>query len=117
AATGENVDVVYYESEETVNDTTADCNVGLGGGLRRLGPAHSFVNTFIVHSSNGGAPFGDPVQVSSAASDRCTAQFNIRPNVGDHVGSGTAGPNVFPVWADSRTGPVDSFFAPVAIDH
>src|SRR5262249_22963364 len=118
AATGENVDVVYYESEETANDTTADCNVGLGGGLRRRGPAHSFVNTFIVHSSNGGATFGDPVQVSSATSDWCTAQFNIRPNFGDYIGSGTAGTtSVFPVWADSRTGPVDTFFAPVAIDH
>jgi len=112
---GDMIDVVYYESQETATGT-GDCNVSVGGGVRRRGPAHSLVNTFIVHSSDGGATFGAPVQVSSATSDWCTAQFNVRPNFGDYIGSGAAEGNVLPVWADSRNGPVDTFFAPVAID-
>jgi len=113
----DNVDVVYNESQETATGTTSDCNVSLGGGRRRRGPAHSFVNTFMVHSSDGGATFGSPVQVSSATSDWCTAQVNIRPNFGDYIGSAAEEGTVFPVWGDSRNGPVDTFFAPVALDN
>ncbi len=110
------VDVVYYESDESPVSPVALCTVGLGGTLRRRGTAHSKVNTFIATSFDGGLSFSTPVQVSSATSDWCTAQFNIRPNFGDYIGSARAEDQVLAAWADSRNGPVDTFFAPIEVE-
>jgi len=116
------VDVVYYESLEQAAPDGSNCNVGLGGVLRRIGPAHSFVDTKIVRSHDGGKSFGTPVRVSSVTSDWCAGTVNIRPNFGDYIGAATVGQTTFAVWADSRETisiggvprhTVDVFFAPV----
>ena len=111
---GGNVDVIYYESQErqaTPNPTDEECNISIGGGLRRRGRNSSLVDTFWAQSTNGGATFGTPVKVSTATSNWCTAVSNIRPNFGDYIGSAAGGDRVFPVWADGRNGVPDTFFA------
>jgi hypothetical protein len=116
------VDAVYYESLEQSAPDGSNCNVGIGGVLRRIGPAHSFVDTKIVRSDDGGQSFGTPVRVSSVTSDWCAGTVNIRPNFGDYIGAATVGQTTFAVWADSRETisiggvprhTVDVFFAPV----
>ncbi len=110
---GGNVDVVYYESLEQPVASGAFCTIGLGGTLRRRGTANSLVNTFWAQSTNGGASFNAPVQVSTATSNWCTAVSNIRPNFGDYIGSASGGNHLFPVWADSRNGVPDVFHADI----
>jgi hypothetical protein len=66
---GGNVDVVYYESEERLpnpaaGENTSECNVGIGAPNRRIGPAHSFINTWWAQSTNGGASFSKLLKVS-----------------------------------------------------
>ncbi len=111
---GGNVDVVYYESSETVTGGP-DCNVSVAGApavvRRRRGPAHSLVNTFWVRSTDGGASFAAPINMSSATSDWCTAVSNVRPNFGDYIGAAVGGNRVLALWADGRNGVPDSFFA------
>src|SRR5207302_8801385 len=116
------VNVVYYESLEQAVPGAPACNIAIGGGLRRVGPAHSLVNTMLVRSKDGGRTFGDPVTVSSVTSDWCAGTTNIRPNFGDYIGATTVGTTTFAVWADSREtsliggtprNVVDIFFAPV----
>jgi len=36
---------------------------------------------------------------------------NIRPNMGDYIGSFGGGNRVFPVWADGSDGVPDTFYA------
>jgi len=96
------VNVVYYESQEKSAPDGSNCNITIGGGLRRIGPAHSFVDTKIVRSSDGGESFGNPIKISSATSDWCAGTVNIRPNFGDYIGAATVGETTFAVWADSR---------------
>jgi hypothetical protein len=103
---GGNVDVVYYDSQETVIGTS--CNRG-----RRVGPAVSLVDTFWVQSTDGGATFASPVKVSTATSNWCTTVSNIVPNFGDYIGSFSGGNHVFPAWADGRNGVPDVFTAPI----
>jgi len=121
---GGSVDVVYYESQEKPAPDGSNCNIGIGGipPLRRIGPAHSFVDTKIVRSDDGGKSFGDPVRVSSVTSDWCAGTVGIRPNFGDYIGAVTVGETTFAVWADSREtiliggvprNVVDVFFASV----
>jgi hypothetical protein len=114
------VTVVYYESQEVPVQANLICSVSLGTinmvPLRRRGPANSVVDTFIVTSQDGGFSFDPPVRVSTATSNWCTAQSNIRPNFGDYIGSVRAEDRVLATWADSRNGPVDTFFAPVGLD-
>ena len=116
------VNVVYYESLEQAVPGAPACNIAIGGGLRRVGPAHSLVNTILARSKDGGRTFGDPVTVSSVTSDWCAGTTNIRPNFGDYIGATTVGTTTFAVWADSREtiliggtprNVVDVFFAPV----
>ncbi len=107
------VSVFYYDVRETV--LPAPCNQTIGGGLRRIGPASSLVDSFVVVSRNGGRNFGAPVRVSSVTSNWCTTVSNIRPNFGDYLGSTSLGAKIFPVWADGRNGVPDTFFAPVTV--
>ena len=116
------VNVVYYESREKSAPDGSNCNIAIGGGLRRIGPAHSFVDSKIVRSDDGGQSFGQPVKISSATSDWCAGTVNIRPNFGDYIGAVTVGGTTFAVWADSRKtisinrvprNVVDVFFASV----
>src|SRR2546428_463220 len=102
---GGDVNVVYYESNESPVPSGEVCQVTLAGGatpLRRRGPAHSLVDTFIAQSVDGGETFGAPVKVSSVTSDWCTALTNIRPTFGDYIGAVTVGQTTSAVWADSR---------------
>ncbi len=107
------VGVVYYESRET--PTGVECNVSIGGGLRRRGPASSLVNTFVVVSGDRGRTFSTPVKVSSATSNWCTAVSNIRPNFGDYISSAPFESGIAAAWADGRNGVPDTFFAPIQV--
>ncbi len=109
---GGNVDVVYYESQETTTTPANECRPNVGG-IRRAGFANSLVNTFWAQSNDGGASFGAPTQVSTATSNWCTAVSNIRPNFGDYIGSVSGGNRIIPVWADGRNGVPDVFVAPI----
>jgi len=106
---GGNVDVVYYESQETSIGTT--CTVSVGGGIRRRGSAVSLVDTFWAQSINGGSTFNAPLKATTATTNWCTTVSNIRPNFGDYIGSFSGGNRVFPVWADGRNGIPDAFYA------
>lgn len=106
---GGNVDVIYYESLET--DVGTGCNVSIGGGLFRTGPASSLVDTYWAQSTDGGDSFNAPVKVSTATTNWCQVTSNIRPNMGDYIGSAGGGNRVFPVWADGRNGVPDTFIA------
>lgn len=112
---GGNVDVVYYESREvqaTLPDLTdVECNVNVGGRIRRQGFVSSLVDTFWIRSTDGGLSFGAPRRVSTETSNWCTAASNIRPNFGDYIGSASGGNRVFGFWADSRNGVPDSFYS------
>jgi len=109
-----NVDVTFYESQETETPSNPECIVNVGGGVRRIGPANSLVDTFVVQSLDGGNTFGTPVRVTSATSNWCTTVSNIRPNFGDYIGGTTVQSRILPVWADGRNGVPDTFFAPVS---
>ena len=111
---GGTVDVVYYESQEkqaTTNPTDVECNVNVGGGIRRQGLASSLVDTFWVRSTDGGASFSTPMPVTTATSNWCTAASNIRPNFGDYIGSTSGGNRVLATWADGRNGVPDTFYS------
>lgn len=112
------VAVVYYESQEVSVLTNPTCRIIFrrDGRRRRDGPANSLVNTFIATSQDGGLSFDPPVQVSTATSNWCTSQWNVFPNFGDYIGSVRAEDRVLATWADSRNGPVDTFFAPVGLE-
>jgi len=110
---GGNIDIVYYESQETPVASNPSCTIGLGGVLRRRGPANSLVDTFWAQSTNGGSTFGAPVKVSTATTNWCTTVSNIRPNFGDYIGSVSAGNRTIPTWADGRGGVPDVFTAPI----
>jgi hypothetical protein len=110
---GGNVDVVYYESQEQPTTSNPTCNVGVGGGVRRVGTANSLVNTFWVQSLDGGSTFSAPLKVSTATSNWCTTATNIRPNFGDYIGSASGGNHIFPTWADGRNGVPDTFYATI----
>ena len=112
-ATDGQVNVVYYESQETQTSSNPECIVNLGGGVRRVGSANSLVDTFAVQSIDGGSTFGAPVRVTTATSNWCTAVSNVRPNFGDYIGSDVAGDTILAVWADGRNGVPDTFFAPI----
>ena len=103
---GGNVDVVYYESQETSIGTS--CNRG-----RRQGPAVSLVDTFWVQSTDGGTTLASPTKVSTATSNWCTTVSNIVPNFGDYIGSFSGGNHLFPAWADGRNGVPDVFTAAI----
>ncbi len=105
------VDVVYYESQETPVASNPTCNVNVGGGIRRRGPANSLVDTFWTRSTDGGATFNPRLPLSTATSNWCTAASNIRPNFGDYIGSTSGGNRVLATWADGRNGVPDTFYA------
>lgn len=107
-----NVNVMYYESREVATAANPQCVTSLGGGVFRVGPANSLVNTMWVQSQ-GDSSFGAPVKVSSVTSNWCTTKTNIFPNFGDYIG-GTSGNGFFyPIWADGRNGIPDTFMAPI----
>jgi hypothetical protein len=112
------VAVVYYESQEVTVQTNPICTVKFNrtGTLRRMGQANSLVNTYVAISEDGGLSFGTPVRVSTATSNWCTSQWNVFPNFGDYIGSVRAQDQVLATWADSRNGPVDTFFSPVGLE-
>ncbi len=111
---GGNVNVVYLESQEkqaTANPTDVECNVSVGGGIRRQGLNSSLVDTFWAQSVDGGATWSVPIKVSSATSNWCTAVSNVRPNFGDYIDARSAGNRVLASWGDGRNGIPDSFYA------
>jgi hypothetical protein len=112
------VEVVYYESQEASVPANPTCTIRFNraGTRRRQGPANSLVNTFIATSQDGGLSFDPPVRVSTATSNWCTSRWDAFPNFGDYIGSVRALDRVLATWADSRNGPVDTFFAPVGLE-
>ncbi len=110
------VNVVYYESQDrhtSADPNAIECNVSLGGGLRRVGTASSRVDTFWAQSDDGGASFSTPLKVTSATTNWCTTVSNIRPNFGDYIGSTSGGNRAMAAWADGRNGVPDAFYATV----
>jgi hypothetical protein len=105
------VDVVYYQSIENPATSTSACSMPLDNGLTRTGMAHSLMDTYWVHSADGGRHFGKPQLVSSVTSDWCNVAWNSYPNMGDYIGATTAGTHVFAVWADGRNNVPDVFFS------
>ena len=109
---GGNVDVIYYESVEAPVSSGAVCNVSVAGGAnRRRGTAHSLVDVLWAPSTDGGMTFKTPIRVTNTTTDWCRVASNIRPNMGDYIGSFSGGNRVFPVWADGRNGVPDTFYA------
>ena len=113
---GGNVDVVYYESNETPSATNPECVVDLGplpngSELFRVGAANSLVDTIWVQSTDGGSTFRAPLTVTTATSNWCTTASDIVPNFGDYIFSFSTGNHVYPSWADGRNGIPDTFDA------
>lgn len=109
---GGNVDVVYYESQETSTPLNPECVVSLGAPVFRVGPANSLVDTFLVRS-DGGQTFSAPVKVTTVTSNWCTTHTNIFPNFGDYIGGTSGATRALPVWADGRNDVPDTFFDPI----
>jgi hypothetical protein len=108
------VNVTYYESRETqatANPSDVECNINVGGGIRRQGLNSSLVDTWWTYSSDGGSTWSMPLQLSSATSNWCTAASNIRPNFGDYIDSVAGGNRIIGSWADSRVGVPDTVVA------
>jgi hypothetical protein len=115
------VDVVYLESREVQlnpDPTVIECNVPIGGGPRRMGPAVSLVDTYLIQSGDGGQTFGAPIRISSQTSNWCTANYRLPgslslSNFGDYIGSASAGNRTLALWPDDRNGVIDIFFGDV----
>ncbi len=111
---GGNVDVIYYQSQETATTSNPECVVDIEfTNIFRVGPANSLVDTFWVQSANGGSTFAAPVKVTTATSNWCTTASDVVPNFGDYISSFATGNHVFPVWADGRNGVPDTFDAAI----
>jgi hypothetical protein len=113
---GGNVDIIYYESQETPTSSNPECVVDLsffGASFFtfRVGPRNSLVDTFWVQSTDGGLTFSAPVKVSTATSNWCTTATDLIPNFGDYISSFSIGNHVFATWADGRNGVPDTFHA------
>jgi len=111
---GGNVHVVYYESQEkqaTPNPSDVECNINVGGSIRRQGLNSSLVDTWWTYSSDGGITFSMPLKLSTATSNWCTTATNIRPNFGDYIDAVAGGNRILGTWADGRAGVPDTFFA------
>lgn len=90
---GGNVDITYYESEET--------------GVTSL------VDLYWAQSIDGGATFEAPVRVSEVTTDWGATATNIIPNFGDYNTAVSAGNRLFATWADGRNGVPDTFFSKI----
>jgi len=118
---GGDVDIIYMESQEVQlnpNPAVIGCDVPIGGGPRRTGPASSLVNTYLLQSRDGGDTFGPAVRVSSETTNWCQVNYRLPgtlmlSNLGDYIGTASAGNRTFAVWPDGRNGFVDVFFAEV----
>lgn len=116
------VEIAYLESHEVQLDpdpTVVECNMPTGAG-RRIGPATSLIDTYLVQSRDGGVTFGPPVRVSSQTGNWCpihfTFAFGLLSNLGDYFGIATGGDKTFLAWPDARNGFADVFFAAVGND-
>ena len=105
------VDIIYYQSIEDPSTSTSVCAMSLSNGQTRIGMAHSLLNTYWVHSNDGGKHFGEPQLVSSVTTDWCNVAWNSYPNMGDYIGATAVNNHVFAVWADGRNGVSDVFFS------
>jgi hypothetical protein len=117
---GGEVDVAYLESQEVQlnpDPSVVECNMPIGGGLRRTGPAVSLIDTFLVQSRDGGATFGPPLRVSSATTNWCNVNYifggGLFSNLGDYIDVTSRGDRTFTVWPDGRSGFGNVFFAAV----
>jgi hypothetical protein len=112
---GGDVQITYYESQETqatANPSDVECNVNVGGGIRRQGLNSSLVDTWWTQSTDGGATWSMPLKLSDTTSNWCTAVSNVRPNFGDYMDSdAVSGHRIYALWADGRNGVPDAFFA------
>jgi hypothetical protein len=106
------VDVAYMESLERPTAQNATCAVTLEHGRRRAGPASSLVSVWWARSADGGATFAAPAQLSTAASNWCTAASNLRPNFGAGLSLGVVTGSLLILWNDGRGGLPEIEFAP-----
>jgi len=113
------VDVVYLESRETQatpDPTDVECSMPTGLG-RRIGPVSSLIDTYWVQSRDGGRTFSAPLKVSEQTSNFCTSFYTfssgVFSNIGDYLGTASAGDKTFILWPDARNGVTDLFFSEV----
>jgi hypothetical protein len=92
---GGNVDVTYYESDESTIDGT------------------SLVDVYWAQSIDGGATWETPVRVSEVTTDWGATFTNIVPNFGDYNTAVSTGDRVYATWADGRNGFPDVFFSKI----
>jgi hypothetical protein len=111
------VEVAYLESHEVQlnpDPSVVECNVPTGLG-RRIGPATSLIDTYMIQSRDGGVTFGQPVRISSETGNWCNIAFTfsngLLSNLGDYFGIWSGGDRTFVAWPDARNGFADVFFA------
>jgi hypothetical protein len=116
---GGEVDVAYLESQEVQlnpNPSVVECSMPIGGA-RRIGPAVSLIDAFLLQSRDGGATFGPPLRISSETTNWCTVNYLfgsvLLSNLGDYFDLTSTGNRTFIVWPDGRNGFADVYFAAV----
>lgn len=116
---GGDVDVVYIESQErqnTPDPTDVECDMPTGVG-RRIGPLSSNTDIYWVQSRDGGDTFGAPVRVSEQTTNWCatfyTFSSGVFSNIGDYLGTASAGNRTYVLFPDGRNGFTDLFFTEV----
>ena len=117
---GGTVDVIFYESQERLPNAANGENTSPCSQAGRVGPAHSFIDTWWAESTNGGGTFSRLERISANTTDWCRVGSDIIPNLGDYIGSASAANRVFPVWADGSVpfladgrGIPETFMAPI----
>jgi len=97
------VDVVWYESQETEIPDFLDGN----------GTGESLVDVYHARSTDGGVSFGAPLRVTTFTTPWRATASNLTPNFGDYIDFFVNSNRVHVTWADGRNGVPDTFYATV----
>ncbi|MGD2115925.1 MAG: sialidase family protein [Acidobacteriota bacterium] len=97
------VDVVWYQSEETETPDFLDSN----------GTGESLVDVFHARSTDGGASFSAPLRVTTFTTPWRATVSNISPNFGDYIDLFVNSNRVHVTWADGRNGVPDVFYSTI----
>eukprot|EP01084_Bolivina_argentea_P196885 337491_1 len=80
---GRSVNVAYLEIKEVKKQEI--CEPLVSSLTVRTSYYHSIVDTYYIHSDNGGITWSDPIKLNDESIDWCTTYSNIRPNYGDYM--------------------------------
>jgi len=97
------VDVVWYQSEETETPDFLDSN----------GTGESLVDVYYARSTDGGASFAAPVRVTTFTTPWRATVSNVTPNFGDYIDLFANSNKIHVTWADGRNGVPDVFYSTV----